>query len=425
MQSSRIGAAPAETFCDPAGRIRPGWRTALAATVGLALSPSVLQVMSLGVFTPYLRDEFGWGLRQISFAATILAIMTMIVSPLQGLLVDRFGARRLILLSLPLFGFGYAALSLVSGNIGQFYFGWGLLPLLGIGLWPASYVKATSGWFDRRLGLAIAVATLGVGIGAALLPMLIDFIARTNGWRTAFASIGLASVVIALPTVALFVRDCPTPARLSPSRESEIGDQRRATFWILFGAFLLLGIYSTAILVHLVTILIGNGMDRQAAVAGQAVLGLTMVAGRLGSGFLVDRMPVRTVILGFVAAAMIALGLLAGGVTGGIALVAAALIGLLIGAEIDILGFVVKRYFGSARYGTLYGVFFAVFQLGGAAGVFALGALRETTGSYALPLGLLMLACAGVGGLFALLGPYRYGLAADLLAPALPLPVAA
>ena len=401
--------AGAESLRGPDGRVRPGWATAFASTVGLAFGPSVLQVMSLGVFAPYLRQEFGWDMAQIGLAATLLAVMTMLASPLQGLLVDRYGARRIILLCLPLFGMGYAALSLMTGPIWQFYVGWALLPLLGVGLWPASWVKATSSWFDRRLGLAIGVATVGIGLGATLFPLVIHWLAEAAGWRSAFAIIGIASVLIAWPVALRYVHDCARSGAPIAAIEQDAAPARRSTFWLLIVAFLLLGIYSVSILLHLVSVLEDNGMTRGTAVAGQSVLGAMMIAGRLGSGFIVDRISVRLVIPAFALAAVAALAALAAGATGAGAIVAAAFVGLLIGAEIDVLGFVVKRYFGFRRYGTLYGVLFAIFQLGGAIGVFAIGRMREVSGDYVSGLGALAAACIGAALLFALLGPYRYG----------------
>ena len=174
-------------------------------------------------------------------------------------------------------------------------------------------------------------------------------------------------------------------------------------------AFLLLGSYSVSILLHLVSVLQDNGMARHTAVAAQSVLGAMMIAGRLGSGFIVDRVSVRIVIPGFALAAVAALLALAGGAAGAGAIVAAGFVGLLVGAEIDVLGFVVKRYFGLRRYGTIYGVLFAMFQLGGAIGVLAIGRMREASGDYASGLIGLAAACIGAALLFALLGPYRFG----------------
>lgn len=401
--------ADAESFRDDAGRIRAGWATALASAVGLAFGPSVLQYMTLGVFTPYLRQDFGWTLSQISLAATLLAVMTMIVSPLQGLLVDRFGARRIILICLPLFGFGFAALSLMTGSLAQFYILWAVLPALGIGLWPASWVKATSSWFDRRLGLAIGIATTGIGVGAMVFPIVIHGLAQAYGWRSAFAAIGIASVLVAWPAAFRYITDGTTRATVAALTEREDAPPRRSTLWLLLAAFLLLGLYSVSILVHLVSILEGNGVERATAVAAQSALGAFMILGRLGSGYIVDRVSVRIVVPAFAMAAVGALAALAIGATGAGAIAAAAFVGLLIGAEIDVLGFVVKRYFGLRRYGALYGVLFAVFQLGGAVGVLALGRMRETSGDYIGGLVTLAAACVGAALLFALLGPYRYG----------------
>lgn len=401
--------ADAESFRDEAGRIRAGWATALASAVGLAFGPSVLQYMTLGVFTPYLRQDFGWTLSQISLAATLLAIMTMIVSPLQGLLVDRFGARRIILICLPPFGLGFAALSLMTGSLTQFYVLWTVLPALGIGLWPASWVKATSSWFDRRLGLAIGIATTGIGVGAMVFPIVIHALAQAYGWRSAFAAIGIASVLIAWPVAFRHLTDGNTRATVAPLTQRADAPPRRSTLWLLLAAFLLLGLYSVSILVHLVSILEGNGVERGAAVAAQSALGAFMILGRLGSGYIVDRVSVRIVVPAFAAAAVCALAGLAMGATGASAIIAAAFVGLLIGAEIDVLGFVVKRYFGLGRYGALYGILFAVFQLGGGIGVLALGRMREASGDYVGGLVTLAAACLGAALLFALLGPYRYG----------------
>lgn len=402
-----MDAAP-ESLRGPDGRIRPGWRTALASVVGLAFGPSVLQFMSLSICAPYLRQEFDWTMVKISVAATLLAVMTMIASSLQGVLVDRYGARRIILLCLPAFGLGYAALSLLSGTLWQFYLGWALLPLLGVGLWPASWVKATSSWFDRRLGLAIGIATVGIGLGATLFPLVIHWLAEAAGWRSAFAIIGISSVVIAWPVALLNVHDRARDVTPVTVVERDVAPARAATFWLLFAAFMLLGAYSVAIMLHLVSVLGDNGISRGTAITAQSALGALMIAGRLGSGLVVDRISVRIVVPILAAGAATALFALATGVAGAGAFVAAAFIGLLIGAEIDVLGFVVKRYFGLRRYGTIYGILFAAFQLGGAVGVFLIGRVREQSGSYASGLIGLAVACIGAGVLFTLLGPYRF-----------------
>ncbi|NED81714.1 MFS transporter, partial [Streptomyces sp. SID11233] len=81
-----------------------GWRTAIASALGLTVGPSVLTVMSFGAFIAPLHREFGWSVSAIGRAASVLSITVMIISPLQGYLVDRYGGRRVILWSSPVFG---------------------------------------------------------------------------------------------------------------------------------------------------------------------------------------------------------------------------------------------------------------------------------------------------------------------------------
>ena len=406
----RADTAEAESFLDPAGGVRPGWRTSLGSMVCLIVGPSVICSLCFGVFVPYLRESFGWSVAQVGWGVSIMAVMVMVVSPLSGVLLDRFGARRLILTCIPLFGGAYAAMSLFTGALWQFYLAWLLLPLIGIGLWPGPWVKATSGWFNRRLGLAIAIATLGVGIGAAAMPIVINAIAETRGWRAAYAFIGLGSIALAWPIAWAFVRDAPRVTTLleTAAEPFHFGRMLRdRILWQLMAAFVCLGLFSAIALVNLVGVLEVNGMARQAAVVAMSVLGIATISGRLLCGWLLDRLSIRLVVPLFAIPAGLAVFLIAQGATGPAAYVCAFGMGMLVGAEIDVLGYTVKRFFGLARYGTLYGLIFALFHLGGAVGAFSMGALHRTSGSFGPGLWLGSLACLLAALIFSLLPAYR------------------
>jgi MFS family permease len=83
--------------------------TTIGSVVGLAFGPSVIAVLAISPFIPSIEAEFGWSRVEVSFAVTIVSYMIVLVSPLQGLLVDRFGPRRVALTSIPLFALGLAA----------------------------------------------------------------------------------------------------------------------------------------------------------------------------------------------------------------------------------------------------------------------------------------------------------------------------
>ena len=171
-----------------------GWTAVAAGTIGLVFGPSTLRLFLFGSFVAPLEQPFGWSRTAILFAVTIVSLMIMVVSPLQGFLIDRYGARPIVLASTVAFAAGLAAMSLIQGDIGFIYFMYALLPVLAIGLWPVSYLRVVSTWFDRRLGLAIGIVNGGIGLGAALLPLLVSYLVAEGGLPSAY--LGLAVIVV-------------------------------------------------------------------------------------------------------------------------------------------------------------------------------------------------------------------------------------
>jgi MFS family permease len=94
----------------PSESTTSGILTTLGSTVGLAFGPSVIAVLTISSYIGSIEKEFGWSRVQVSLAFTIVAYMIVLMSPLQGVLVDRFGPRRVVLASIPLFSASLAAL---------------------------------------------------------------------------------------------------------------------------------------------------------------------------------------------------------------------------------------------------------------------------------------------------------------------------
>ena len=403
----------AESFRDTAGSIRPGWRVVLASIFGLALGPSVILMMCFGVFAPALAAEFGWGIGAISLGATIISLVLAALSPVQGRLVDRYGSRRVILVSMPLFGLGILALSQLSGDIRVYYGACGLVALLALGVWPTSYMTIVSTWFDRHLGLALGSANVGPGLGGALVPVLIGAVMTAYDWRTAYLVLGLLVLVVVLPAAFIWLRENPrasTPRALGagpagmPLREV----YRDRSFWMLAAAFTALGVLSSGILIHQVNILIDHGMTRGAAIGLQSVLGAASIVGRLFAGWLLDRLHVARLMLAMLLAGAGACLLYASPTTGPVLVLGAVTFGFIIGTEFDALGFAIRRYHGLAAFGSVFGLIFGMFSVGGAIGAALMGILRDATGAYTA--GLYILAAMSVfsGVVLARLGPYRF-----------------
>lgn len=404
-----------EGFRDPSGGIYKGWTTTLGSTVGLALGPSVLLVFCFGTFITPLHNEFGWSIASISLGAMMISVMIMLTSIVQGRLVDRLGGRTMVLIFAPLFGLGFAMLYFLPDRLWMFYAMCLLLPWLGLGVWPISYLKLTGAWFGRRLGLALGIANAGIGIGAAVLPPLAVHLIATYGWRSAYLVLGLLAMVIAWPTARWLLKDrkdaeasqAPGAPRLLEGMG--FADARRTrSFWIIAIGFALLGAASMAIIVHQSRVLIDLGMTPQRAGALQASMGIALIFGRVCTGWLLDRFHARSIMLVLCLGGAVALSVLASGAPMNSAIACAVVIGFLVGAEFDVLSYVIPRYFGIRAFGTIYGAVFAVFQLFAAIGVATVGNSRSALGTYSTALWVLAAVLFLAACCFMLLKEYRY-----------------
>lgn len=371
--------SPSESGLDS----RPGWIVACASAFCLVFGPSAILVAGFGVFVAPLSQEFGWSGGQIGLAVSLMALALVGVSPLQGVLIDRQGCRRVILWSIPAFSAGLVLMSQLSGSLIHYYVAWSLLALWGVGLWPASYLKVTSTWFEGNLGLGLGVANAGVGLGIIVVPPIASALVAAWGWRVAF--MGLAGLsLLSLPVTLLWVHERPgshgTPATPVQLRVALPADAR--SYLAILIAYFFLGIAGTGLVANLLPSLVAGGMAPGRAVAVMSLFGITALLGRILTGWLLDRYFVAHVIISIVSLAAVVTGCLASGMGGVAAMVATPLLGLLTGAEFDVLAFAIRRYFEFPAFGRIYGMVFAVFQLGAAAGAALLAATVHRMHSY-------------------------------------------
>ena len=146
------------------GKIFYGWWVVLVAGVGLSLSYGPIIVATFGVFLKPLSQEFGWSRTGISLAFSLANLVLSGALPLIGRLVDRLGARKVILPSVLIFGLGVMSFYFLSASLWHFYALYLLLGVVSSGTTPA-YSKVISRWFDQKRGLALGLAMAGIGVG--------------------------------------------------------------------------------------------------------------------------------------------------------------------------------------------------------------------------------------------------------------------
>ena len=400
-----------------------GWWIVFVAAVGLSMGYGPIVTFTFGVFFKLLNQEFGWSRGDISQAFSISLFVMSLVFPLVGRLVDRFGARKVIIPSILLFGLGLMSLSLLSANIWQLYAVYILLGLVGGGTAPVPYSNVLSHWFDKRRGLALGVAMVGLGLGAFIMPSLAQMLIASQGWRQAYIVFGLMVMVITIPIVGLFFKETPEMVGLRPdgdvispnhpnANEQKIGlsaqeARQTHTFWILVGAFFLMSASVHGCLIHLVPLLTDRGISPQLAAGATSLFGAALLFGRVGAGYLLDHFFASSVALCFFCGTALGLLLLWSGVTGTAAVIAAFLVGLGMGAEGDIIAYLIGRYFGLRAFSEIYGYAFGAFTLGGVSGPLLMGRGFDATGSYSLGLGVFVVVTLIAAGLMTRLGPYR------------------
>jgi predicted MFS family arabinose efflux permease len=178
--------------------------------------------------------------------------------------------------------------------------------------------------------------------------------------------------------------------------------------WIMVCSLFLVTASVHACFIHLPQILTDRGKTAKTAAFVSSLFGVGLFSGRVGCGYLLDRFFAPHVAVLLFGA--IALGVALLGAVHGMWLVcfAALLVGLGVGAEVDIIGYLTSRYFGLRSFGEIFGWIWAVFGVSGGAGAYLMGVGFDKTGSYTVPLAGFFCAALLAMLLMTRLGPYRY-----------------
>jgi MFS family permease len=358
--------------------------------------------------------------------------MIVLCSPLQGLLVDRFGPRRVVLTSIPLFALSLAAIYFTPANLTVYYLLWALVPVAALGLWPLGYLQAVTPWFDRKLGLSLGCANAGIGVGSTFLPMLvIGPIIAAYSWRHAVLTIAFLVLFVSWPIVAFCLRE-PSPAEVAARKENASARSfgmsfqaaaREPTFWVLNIGFFLLGVTATSLVTQQAPLLQDAGWTAAETTRLQTTFGFGLLAARIIIGYIIDHIfapRVLTVVsIGGAASCLLYAFYPEWGY------VSALLLGFLLGAEFDVLAFLIKRYYGNVAYGRIYGVIFGVFYLGSGIGIWGLPKIRALSTPVSYDNGMYAAAAILLGSaiLMSFMPKYRYG-AGHVAEPAAGTPLA-
>ena len=386
-----------------------GWTLLATATYACGTGVSALVYYSFGLFVEPLQRHFGWSRGEVSSTLIFGSVGLVLAAPALGWLIDRLGARRVALAAMPAFVLMLLVLSRFDGPRELFYVLFFALNVAGIGTSSILYSRAVAGSFHAARGMALGITLAGPGTAAILLPLLMQAVIGAWGWRAGFDALA----VLALSPWLLVWRwlHPATPLSRAGLEAGLSGMGRRealltSTFWLLVTGFAAVAVACSAVVVHMVPLLRDAGLAPTEAARIASLVGIGVILGRVGIGWLVDRLFAPRVAASiFVITAGGCLLLLTAGP--GSARQAAFLLGFALGAEVDLLAFLTARYFGLRHFGFIYATIYAFFWIASACGPAMAGRLFDRYGSYDVT--LMVVTALFVFGAAVCLALPRYG----------------
>jgi len=378
-----------------------GWWIAAACFVIALYTGGVIFYGFTAMFEP-IANEFGWSYTQISFAASLRGLEMGILAPFIGILVDRWGPRRLLSSGAIITSLGLMLLSRAT-SLGIFY---GAFILVAIGMSTCSstvLMTAVANWFRRKIGMATGIMISGYGFSGLLVPVIVRLIDMYE-WRMAIGILAIGMLILCLP-LSLLVRHKPEQYGYVPDGEKnnivksngvndpaevEEADVRpkqalkSSSFWHIASALMYQGLAVSGVVTHVMPYLSSVGISRAVSGLVAGAIPLASISGRLGLGWLGDRLDKRRIAAG--SFAMISLGLLsfAFASVGHAWLLAPFLIlfGIGYGGINTLRASLIREFFGRSNFGTIHGFMMGVMMLGMIAGPPLAARVFDNRGSY-------------------------------------------
>ena len=385
----------------PPGRIYPGWWIVLATASGQLIQGGFV-FWCMGLYTATFEDVFGAPRAQINLIETCLTVATNLLSPVAGILIDRWSIRHLMIIGMVAMGLGLLILS-QAGTLFQVWVVWASLIPLGvllIGAIPSAAL--VSRWFIRRRGLALGFTATGSSLGGFLVPPLMTWLFLEWDWRTGL-QVGACICFAVIPIFFWLLRNEPADLGLSgePNEASanssthtaktitaDAGDWgipqllRSQIFWlqmIVSGSLLAV---TLGMLANLSLHAKDLGVTGQSTAVLYSIIAICSFSGKALTGYLMDRFGIQR--CGYLICAFLSSGLMIllsvqnyGGLVAG-----AFVMGLGYGGVVPLWTNMPARAFGAGSVGRALGVMNPLHIPITATSAPLAGYISDTTGSY-------------------------------------------
>lgn len=402
------------------------WLVVLSCFLGLFLCISPFFQFASGVILASMATDLGWSKSQLALGPSLASLILAFIALGIGWWLDRNGSRVVALTGCIAMPLAIMALGVIPADFRLYLFVSALVGIAGAATLPSVYFYNLPHYFDRNLGFAISLGAIGLGVGQIVLPLLCGAVLVHFGWRAAWVVMGGFLMAGGLANVLFFV-----PRKRQPDRSPEPGVAqldgmtfsavlRAPGYWVLALAFFLIAMVTNGVGLHLVGILTAKGLTQEQSVFAVSMIGVGSLIARLSSGILIDWFGVRLPAIIFIGGQALGCWLLRMDPGPVPAIVSVMMIGAGLGAESDIMPYVLRRKYGMLAFGRVNSLSFSALALGSAAGPAAMGYGADLTGSYSLVLllfgGAGLIAAAVIASLAP--PPVQSAFAADCVAEA-------
>lgn len=391
-QSSAGSASPGRALRE----WRTGWPVVLAGVFGFALLS--LGSTSMGAFMASVTASLGFSRSQFSAGLSAYALVGIVLGPLVGILIDKFGVRAVALSGSLLVGLAFSLFATATGAFSYWLALWLFYACANQLIMTTVWWAAVSRVFTASRGLAISVTIIGTGVAAPLAPIVANLLIEHHGWRAAFVIMGLCSGIGVALVCWLALKPAAGPPPAAPAQAAQ-GDAdapdpgpagmslmdalRSPTFVKLAIACYLAYAVRLAITIHLIPMLSAGGVGRGTAVVIGGSYGLSMIPGQILSGAAMDRFSARWVAALCLVVQSVSLALLMLPPHPiALPIVAVFLFGLSMGGIAPTFPYLTSRYFGLRSFGRLFGIIASLSALGFATGPLLAGYVYDVSASY-------------------------------------------
>ena len=387
----------------PVNEFRRGGLVLFACFVGIGVNLASMAYYATGIWIRPWQAEFGWARAEIGAMQTLSVLTMMVLATFAGRLIDKYGLKIVTTASLAGYGILLLGFTLMTGALWQLYALSIAYAVFGVASTGLAFTRAVNAYFHQHRGLALGIALTSTGVVAYLMPKYMTPFVAENGWRAGFVVMFMI-VMAALPIVWFLIKDAPPvdaadDEAAAPTTGLTFAEAvRSATFWKVAGIFFFISVAILGLIPALIPLLQDAGLSAAEAGGLAAIMGLSVMVGRLLIGFVIDRIfaPYVTAFV-FACVGLGCLALTFGGVE--YAIITAIALGFAVGAEVDLIGYYTARYFGLAHYGSIYGLQYSIFIFGAGVSPIYTGYIWDVTGSYDIALILAAVLMVPVMGL--------------------------